>query len=60
MLSQFHLELALVGLGVTTEYVQDEGRAVYYLGAQGVFQVALLGWGELVVEDDDVGLGFGD
>ena len=55
MLGQFYLQLALVGGGVLPEHVQNQGRAVDELACEGVLQVTLLGWGELVIEDDHVG-----
>ena len=54
MLGQFHLEFAFIGRGVLTEYVQNQGGAVNYLAAKGVFQVALLSGIEFVVEDDHI------
>ena len=67
VLGQLDLQLALVGGGVAAEYVEDERCSVddldlVLLAAAGegtwgqyALKVALLGWGELVVEDHDVG-----
>ena len=56
MLGQLNLELSLAGAGVAGEDVEDEGGAVDDLFAELFFEVALLGWTEFVVEDNDVGL----
>jgi hypothetical protein len=51
-LGQFDLEAALAGAGVLGEDVEDEGGAVEDFDVERLFEVALLGRGELVVEDD--------
>ncbi len=55
-LRELDLEPPLPGLGVAAEDVEDERRAVDHLHglAQGPLEVALLGGGELLVEDHDV------
>ena len=54
LLSKLDLKSAFVGLGTLGEDIEDECRAVYYLDVKGFFQVALLRWGELIIEDDEV------
>ena len=54
-LRQFHLQAAFAGAGARGEDIEDELGAVDDLGIEGLFQVALLGGGQVVVEDDDVG-----
>jgi len=36
------------------EDVQDEGSAVYHLGVYSALQISLLGWGEFIIEDNQV------
>jgi len=45
VLSQFNLQLALVGAGVAAEDVENQSGAVDYLGLERFFQVSLLGGG---------------
>ncbi len=51
---QLHLRLALLAVSVLGEDVEDHRRTVDGRPAQQLLQVALLGGGELVVEDDRV------
>ncbi len=53
VLGQLDLEAAFAGAGASGEDVEDEGGAVEDFSGEGVFQVALLGRAELVVEDDE-------
>ena len=55
-LRQLHLQFALAGAGARGEDVQNQRRAVHYLQAQGLFEVFLHHAGELLVEDDQIGL----
>ena len=55
-LGQLDLGLAFLGPGVLGEDVEDHGGAVDGGAAEDLFQVAGLGRGELVVEDDGVGI----
>ena len=55
-LRQFHLQLALVGGGALGENVEDQAGAVQHPDLQALFQVALLGRRQRVVEDDDLDL----
>ena len=55
MLGQLYLQFAFVSGGVLPEHIQNQGSAVDDLACEGVLQVTLLGWGELVIEDDHVG-----
>ena len=55
-LSELHLRLALTGLGVLGENVEDEGRAVDDLGVHDVLEASALGGGQLLVNNDGVGL----
>jgi hypothetical protein len=55
-LGQFHLQLALVALGALGENVEDQAGAVEHPHIQALFQVALLGRRQRVVEDDDFDL----
>ncbi len=54
-LRQFHLQAAFASARARGENIQDELGAVDDFGVQRLFQVALLGGGEVVVEDDHVG-----
>ncbi|WBL36204.1 hypothetical protein O0235_00895 [Tepidiforma flava] len=64
MLGEFDLQAAFAGAGAGRKDVEDEGGAVDDLDAEGLFEVALLGRRQFVVEDDDVGAvqadGFGN
>ena len=53
-LRQFHLQAAFAGSGPGSEDVEDELGAIDDLGIEGLLEVALLGGGQVVVEDDDV------
>ena len=55
-LGQFHGEPCLVGAGAGREDVENHLRTVEHLGLDFAFEVADLGRGEIVVEDDDVGI----
>src|SRR5680860_1596490 len=54
-LGKLHLRLALLGGGVLGEDIQDDDGAVEHLHLESLFEVALLGRGQLVVEDGRVG-----
>src|SRR5690606_27903587 len=54
-LGELDLRLALLGLGVLGEDVEDQGRAVDDLDADDVLEAATLGRCELRVDDDGVG-----
>jgi hypothetical protein len=51
MLSQFYLELPLTGAGTPGEYIQNQGNTVDYLYLEAFFQVMLLQWRELIIDD---------
>ena len=53
---QLDLQLALLGVGVLGENIEDHGRAVDHRPAHDLLKVALLGGRELVVEHDRVGV----
>ena len=55
-LRQFDLQLAFPRAGALREDVEDERRPVEHLALETRFQVAALGRGEFVVEDDRVHL----
>jgi hypothetical protein len=57
VLRQLNLHRSLAGAGVAGKDVQNERGAVddLHLFAQCAFNLALLAWGEFVVEDDHVG-----
>ena len=55
-LRELHLELALVGPGAIGEDVQDEFGTGHHPAFQTLFEVALLGGRQLVVEDHQIGL----
>ena len=55
-MGEFHLRLTLTGLGVLGENIEDEGRPVDDLGVNHVLQPTTLGGGQLLVNDDGVGL----
>ena len=52
-LGQFHLQLTLVALGALGEDVEDQAGAVQHADIEALFQVALLGGGQRMIEDDD-------
>ena len=56
-LRQLDLKLALAGARALREDVQNERGAVEHLAVEGLLQVAALGRGKLVVEDDRVYIG---
>ena len=57
MLGELYLQAALPGLGPAAKDVQDQPGSVYDLQpVQRILQIALLGWGELVVADDRMGV----
>jgi len=58
-LRQFHLQLAFAGPRVTGEDIEDELRAIDTAAVNLAFEVAELRGAELVIEDDDVGIGGG-
>ena len=58
-LRQFHLQLALAGAGVAGKDVENQLRAVEHAAGQGGLKVAQLGGREIVVEEDQIGLGGG-
>jgi hypothetical protein len=51
-LRELDLEAALLGVGVLREDVEDKRRPVEHLYLEFSLEVALLGWLQLVVEDD--------
>ena len=59
-LGELDLELALGGVGVGGEDVEDDRRAIDHRHAERRLQVALLAGRELVVAGDEVGVGGGD
>ena len=58
-LCEFYLELALAGLGVAGEDVEDELRTVDDVAGKPGFDVAQLRGGEVVVEENKRGVGGG-
>ena len=54
-LGQFDLKLGLLGLGPRRENVEDQLAAVEHLGLSDLLQLADLGRGQIVVENDHVG-----
>ncbi len=59
VLGELDLQEALTGAGVLGENVEDEGGTVNDFDVEGVLQVALLGGGQFVIEDDRGVRGFG-
>ena len=57
-LGQLDLQLGFDGAGAGGEDVEDQLAAVEHLELGRFFQVADLGGGQVVVEDDDVGVGW--
>jgi hypothetical protein len=56
-LGQFDLELAFAGPGSLGENIKDERGAVENLAIEDPFEVAALGGGKFLVEDDGVDVG---
>ena len=56
-LRQFDLQVAFVSAGAIGEDVQDQFRARHHPAAQAFFEIALLGWRELVIEDHNAAFG---
>ncbi len=56
-LREFHLQAAFASVGAGGEDVEDELGAVDDFRLDGLFEIALLGRGEVVIEDHHVGLG---
>ena len=52
-LGEFNLDLALIAAGSLGEDVQDELGAVDHRRVHVIGEIALLGWGQLIIEDDD-------
>ena len=52
MLRQFNLQPPLHGLGPLREDVQNQRRSIQNLDLERFFEIALLGWRQLVIEDD--------
>jgi hypothetical protein len=57
VLGELDLKATFPGAGAPPEDVQNERRPVNDLNAQGVLQVLLLVWGQLVIQDEDVVIG---
>ena len=55
-LGQLHLSLTFGAAGVLGENVEDHRGAVQGRALQNGFEVPLLGWGEVIVENDGVGV----
>ena len=55
MLCQLHLQLPFPRVRVASEHIQNQRGAINHLDLEGRFQVALLGWRQLVVADNHVG-----
>ena len=56
-LRQLHLETTFGGTGAAGKNIEDKLGAVDDADAAGGFQIALLGGGELIIDDDDGGPG---
>lgn len=56
--SELDLDAGFAGLGALGEDVEDDFVAVDDGEFGEVFPVALLGWGEFVIEDEEVGVDF--
>ena len=56
-LGEFDREPGFVRLGARRENIENHFGAIEHLDAQGTFQIANLGGGEIVVEDHGVGIG---
>jgi len=54
LLGELDLKSTFVGLGPLGEDIEDECRAVNYFDVERFLEVALLRWGKLIVEDDEV------
>ncbi len=57
ILGQLHLEASLPGLGPLSKDIQNQRAAVYDLYAGHLLQSPILRGGQVVVQDDHVGLG---
>ncbi len=54
-LRKLHFELAFEAAGALREDVEDETVAIEHAAARKLLEVALLAWGQCVVDEDDVG-----
>jgi hypothetical protein len=59
-LRQFHLQLAFVASGALREDVENQAGAVDDAATQFLFKVALLGSGQLMIENGNVGIAVTD
>jgi len=55
-LRQFDLQLAFTGSRVPRKDVEDKLRAIDYPALNNLFDVALLGWAEIVIEQEHIGI----
>ena len=55
-LGEFDLQLALLRAGALGENIQNQRRAVEHLAIEDAFEIAALGGGKLVVENDGIDL----
>src|SRR6202034_4916863 len=55
-LRELDLQLAFAGAGVTGKDIEDELGAIDHSARQRIFEVAKLGWAEVVIDDGDTGL----
>jgi hypothetical protein len=55
-LREFHLQTSFGRAGAMGEYIEDQLSAVDDLDVNCVFEIALLRWRELVVDNQDIGL----
>ena len=55
-LRQFDLQLAFAGARVARKNVEDELRAIDHAPLNDLFDIALLGWAEIVIEQKNIGI----
>jgi hypothetical protein len=55
-LGQLYLRLGLSGFGPPGEDIQDQAAAIYDFGVDGSLEIPGLSRGQIVIEDDQVGL----
>src|SRR5438045_669791 len=57
-LGQFDLEFSFTRAGALGENIEDQGRAIENLTIENLFEVAALGGGEFIIENDGIQVTF--